>query len=185
MKYSNAERSTGIAVARLRIQAAAGRFETTRSQRVAYIAIPHGYTADSERNAVAERAVCAEYHRMTGAEPRLVRWYMDNGARTLRASIGERQFSDAPYIEVCEDGVGFAAIAVAADDGRRAGLGEGSTIARAVRRAVDAAMRAKPPGPRAWEGADDDSRAAWAIEPKIGESKRARARSRAESGAEA
>lgn len=182
MKYSNAERSTGIAVARLRIQAAAGRFETARSQRVAYIAIPYGYTADADRNAVAERAVCAEYHRMTGAEPRLVRWYMDNGARTLRASIGERIYSDAPYIEVCEDGAGFAAIAVAADDGRLAGMGDGPTIFAAVRRAVDAAMRAKPPGPRAWEGADDDSRAAWAIEPKRGDVKRAREARRIASG---
>lgn len=182
MKFSNAARSTGLAVAHLRIQAAAGRFETARSQRVAYIAIPYGYTADTDRNAVAERAVRVEYQRMTGAEPRLMRWYMDDGVRTLRASIGERVYSDAPFIEVCEDGSGFAAIALAADDGRLAGMGEGPTIAAAVRKAVDEAMRAKLPGRRQWQGADDDSRSAWAIEPKRGEVKRAREARRIASG---
>lgn len=183
MKFSNAAHSTGLAVAHLRIQVAAGRFETARSQRITYIAIPNGYTADTDRNAEAERIVSAEYRRMAGAEPKRMRWYLDDGARTLRASVGERQYSDAPYIEVAEDGAGFAAMAIVAEDGRMAGIGEGATIAVAVRRAVDAALRSKPPTRKQWAGADDDSREAWVIEPKIGEAKRARARSRAESGA--
>lgn len=184
MKFGNAARSTGLAVAHLRMQVAAGRFETARSQRVAYIAIPHGYTADTDRNAVAEAAVRAEYQRMTGKAPRRLRWYIEGGARTLRASIGDRVYSDAPYIEVREDGARFAAFAVAADDGRRAGIGEGATLAAAVRQAVDAALREKPPARRQWEGADDDSRAAWAIEPKKGEVRRAREQRRLASGAE-